>query len=155
MNKKEIIKDAEKIKFGNKLKKLRIDNNLTQLELAELTNYTSRSSIADIENGRNSIPLDKLELFAKALNVKKYELVLEKDQQKEQSITKASRDIEPTIEEIRAKLNESELIELDTLITLNTTMFQKRGDLKDYTKEQIIKALTIAFYDTRLNNDNK
>lgn len=155
MNKKEIIKDAEKIKFGNKLKKLRIDNNLTQLELAELTNYTSRSSIADIENGRNSIPLDKLELFAKALNVKKYELVLEKDQQKEQSITKASRDIEPTIEEIRAKLNESELIELDTLITLNTTMFQKRGDLKDYTKKQIIKALTIAFYDTRLNNDNK
>ena len=35
-------------------------------------------------------------------------------------------------------------------------MFQKRGDLKDYTKEQVIKALTIAFYDTlpRLN-DNK
>lgn len=149
MNKKEIVKDAEKIKFGNKLKKLRIDNNLTQLELSVLTNYTSRSSIADIENGRNSIPLDKLELFAKALNVEKSELV------SEQSITKASRDIEPTIEEIRAKLNESELIELDTLITLNTTMFQKRGDLKDYTKEQIIKALTIAFYDTRLNNDNK
>lgn len=149
MNKKEIEKVSEKIKFGNKLKMLRKKNNLTQAELAEITKYNSRGSIADIENGRNSIPLDKLELFAKALNVEKSELV------SEQSITKASRDIEPTIEEIRAKLNESELIELDTLITLNTTMFQKRGDLKDYTKEQIIKALTIAFYDTRLNNDNK
>ena len=94
MNEKEIVKDAENIKFGNKLKKLRIDNNLTQTELAELTNYNSRSSIADIENGRNSIPLDKLELFAKALNVKKYELVLEKDQQKPQSnITHFTNDL--------------------------------------------------------------
>ena len=85
MNKKEIEKVSEKIKFGNKLKMLRKKNNLTQAELAEITKYNSRGSIADIENGRNSIPLDKLELFAKALNVEKSELVSEQSKQKPQS----------------------------------------------------------------------
>ena len=148
MNKKEIVKDAEKIKFGNKLKKLRIDNNLTQLELSVLTNYTSRSSIADIENGRNSIPLDKLELFAKALNVEKSELV------SEQSITKANRDIEPTIEELRENLNTSKLIELDMLINLNLNTLQKKGDLEEKTKEELIKYLTKAFIESLENIKN-
>lgn len=147
-----------KIKLGKNISKFRKERGITQQELADKTGYKSKAGISDIERGKNTVPIDKLEVIAKVLKVKVSQLInetTEKSKQKEQSITKESRDIEPTIEEIRAKLNESELIELDTLITLNTTMFQKRGDLKDYTKEQIIKALTIAFYDTRLNNDNK
>ena len=146
------------MKLGDLIKKRREELNLTQEELADLLNYKSKSTINKIEKNINDIPFAKLEEFAKVLKVDLTYLLgwdIENSKQKAQSITKATRDIEPTIEEIRAKLNESELIELDTLITLNTTMFQKRGDLKDYTKEQIIKALTIAFYDTRLNNDNK
>lgn len=143
------------MKLGDLIKKRREELNLTQEELADLLNYKSKSTINKIEKNINDIPFSKLEDFAKVLKVDLAYLLGWDIEKKEQSITKASRDIEPTIEEIRAKLNESELIELDTLITLNTTMFQKRGDLKDYTKEQIIKALTIAFYDTRLNNDNK
>lgn len=143
------------MKLGDLIKKRREELNLTQEELADLLNYKSKSTINKIEKNINDIPFSKLEDFAKVLKVDLAYLLGWGIEKKEQSITKASRDIEPTIEEIRAKLNESELIELDTLITLNTTMFQKRGDLKDYTKEQIIKALTIAFYDTRLNNDNK
>lgn len=143
------------MKLGDLIKKRREELNLTQEELADLLNYKSKSTINKIEKNINDIPFSKLEDFAKILKVDSAYLLGWDIEKKEQSITKASKDIEPTIEEIRAKLNESELIELDTLITLNTTMFQKRGDLKDYTKEQIIKALTIAFYDTRLNNDNK
>ena len=95
MNKKEIEKVSEKIKFGNKLKMLRKKNNLTQAELAEITKYNSRGSIADIENGRNSIPLDKLELFAKALNVEKSELVSEqsKKQKPQSNITHFTNDL--------------------------------------------------------------
>lgn len=141
--------------LGNKVKSARNNLGISQEELANRIGYKTKGSIARIENGERDLPIDKLKLLAKALNTTPEYLVGWDIEKKSQSITKASRDIEPTIEEIRAKLNESELIELDTLITLNTTMFQKRGDLKDYTKEQIIKALTIAFYDTRLNNDNK
>ena len=144
------------MKLGDLIKKRREELNLTQEELADLLNYKSKSTINKIEKNINDIPFSKLEDFAKVLKVDLAYLLGWDIEKKEKSITKASKDIEPTIEEIRAKLNESELIELDTLITLNTTMFQKRGDLKDYTKEQVIKALTIAFYDTlpRLN-DNK
>lgn len=70
--------DEEKIKLGNKIKLLRKSKKITQLELAEMTGYNSRVAISDIENGKNAIPSNKLELFAKALNVNKSELVSEK-----------------------------------------------------------------------------
>lgn len=138
--------------LGEKLKLLRKNNRLTLDELANEFNNKFKSgaekgTISKWENNKQIPNTKSLQMYCDYFNVSMDYL--------NGYTSKASRDIEPTIEEIRAKLNESELIELDTLITLNTTMFQKRGDLKDYTKEQIIKALTIAFYDTRLNNDNK
>ena len=139
--------------LGDKLKKLRKDKYMTMETLANEFNAkfktgTYKAAISKWENNKQIPNTKSLQMYCDYFNVSMDYL--------NGYTSKASRDIEPTIEEIRAKLNESELIELDTLITLNTTMFQKRGDLKDYTKEQIIKALTIAFYDTlpRLN-DNK
>lgn len=139
--------------LGEKLKLLRKNNRLTLDELANEFNDKFKSgaekgTISKWENNKQIPNTKSLQMYCDYFNVSMDYL--------NGYTSKASRDIEPTIEEIRAKLNESELIELDTLITLNTTMFQKRGDLKDYTKEQVIKALTIAFYDTlpRLN-DNK
>lgn len=41
---------------------------ISQDELAQLTGYTSRSSIAKIEKGLVDLPQTKIELFAKALN---------------------------------------------------------------------------------------
>lgn len=139
--------------LGEKLKLLRKNNRLTLDQLSEEFNSkfksgTEKGTISKWENNKQIPNTKSLQMYCDYFNVSMDYL--------NGYTSKASRDIEPTIEEIRAKLNESELIELDTLITLNTTMFQKRGDLKDYTKEQVIKALTIAFYDTlpRLN-DNK
>lgn len=41
---------------------------LSQEELAKMTGYTDRSSIAKIEKGNVDLPLSKIKLFAKALN---------------------------------------------------------------------------------------
>lgn len=50
--------------FGNILKKLRQDNNMTQDELAKKID-TSRSNIANYENGKNMPSVDILEKIAK------------------------------------------------------------------------------------------
>lgn len=54
--------------FGNILKKLRQDNNITQDELAKKI-YTSRSNIANYENGKNMPSIDILEKIAKLFGV--------------------------------------------------------------------------------------
>lgn len=53
--------------FGNILKKIRLDNKLTQEELAQKIN-TSRSNIANYENNKNMPSLDILEKFSKLFN---------------------------------------------------------------------------------------
>ena len=51
------------------IKKYRIAKKLTQDELAKLTGYTDRSSIAKIERGDVDLPQSKIALIAKALGV--------------------------------------------------------------------------------------
>lgn len=50
-----------------KIKRLRSEKGLSQGDLADLTGYTSRSSIAKIEAGEVDLPQSKIQLFAKAL----------------------------------------------------------------------------------------
>ena len=51
------------------IKKYRIMNHMSQQELARLTGYTDRSSIAKIERGLVDLPQSKIVLFANALHV--------------------------------------------------------------------------------------
>lgn len=51
------------------IKKYRNQRDMSQAELARKTGYNDRSSIAKIESGSVDLPLDKVELFAKALGV--------------------------------------------------------------------------------------
>lgn len=51
------------------IKRYRIMKGLTQDELAKLTGYTDRSSIAKIESGAVDLPQSKLKIFAQALGV--------------------------------------------------------------------------------------
>ena len=55
--------------LGNLIKERRIELGMTQDELAEKTGYKTRSSVNKIEKGLNDLPRNKIELFAKALNV--------------------------------------------------------------------------------------
>ena len=57
------------------IRKLRLEKSMSQQELARLTGYTDRSSIAKIEKGEVDLTLSKIELFAKALGVKPGELM--------------------------------------------------------------------------------
>lgn len=51
------------------IKKYRIKRKLSQADLAKLTGYTDRSSIAKIEKGDVDLPQSKIMLFADALGV--------------------------------------------------------------------------------------
>ena len=51
------------------IRKFRKELGMSQDQLAQLTGYTDRSSIAKIEKGEVDIPQSKIMLFAEALNV--------------------------------------------------------------------------------------
>lgn len=51
------------------IRKFRKELRMSQDQLAQLTGYTDRSSIAKIEKGEVDIPQSKIMLFAEALNV--------------------------------------------------------------------------------------
>jgi len=55
--------------FGENIKQLRVNLNMSQDELAEKCGYTDRSSIAKIESGKADIPQKKIKAFADALKV--------------------------------------------------------------------------------------
>ncbi len=55
--------------IGTAIKKRREELGMTQDELAEKIGYKSRSSVNKIEKGCNDLPRNKIEVFAKALNV--------------------------------------------------------------------------------------
>ena len=55
--------------IGIRIKELREKSGMTQEDLAKLIGYKSRSTINKIEMGKNDIPQNKIEKFAKALRV--------------------------------------------------------------------------------------
>lgn len=60
------------IAFGNRIRKLRTDKQLSLDELARKCGYTSenaRSSIQKIEAGKSDIPASKIKMLAQALEV--------------------------------------------------------------------------------------
>lgn len=56
-------------KFGKRLKALRLDHNLTQLELAEILDM-SPNFIGMIESGERNTTVENVFKIARALNVK-------------------------------------------------------------------------------------
>lgn len=58
----------QRLELGKRIKAKRIENNMTLQELAKKMGYEHRSSISKLENGENSIPQDKINQLAEALN---------------------------------------------------------------------------------------
>ena len=56
-------------KLYENIKKYRLERNLSQTELAKLTGYTDRSSIAKIEKGSVDLPQSKIKMFADVFGV--------------------------------------------------------------------------------------
>lgn len=61
--------------IGEIIRKRRLELGMTQAELAKKVGYTSKVAVTMIENGNNSIPLSKVELFAEALQTTTRELL--------------------------------------------------------------------------------
>jgi transcriptional regulator with XRE-family HTH domain len=62
------------LKFGENIKKIREDKGLSQEELANLADF-DRTYISLIERGKRNLSLLNLCRFAKALDLKPYELI--------------------------------------------------------------------------------
>lgn len=63
----------------DRIRELRIKKDMSQQELAKLTGYRDRSSIAKIETGAVDLPQSKILLFADVLGVTPAELMGLKD----------------------------------------------------------------------------
>lgn len=55
-------------KFGENLRRIRINKNITQVEIANILGV-DRSFVSNIENGKNNPTLSTITSLAKALNV--------------------------------------------------------------------------------------
>lgn len=54
-------------KFGERIRKMRMELGMTQEELATRMGYTSKSTITKIEQGIRDVPQNKIEKFADVL----------------------------------------------------------------------------------------
>ena len=66
------------VHFGKKIKEIRKQNDLTQLEFAGILGYKDKSMIAHIEKGETEMSNDKIALLIKKFNVDANELFVEK-----------------------------------------------------------------------------
>ncbi|MFA6897070.1 MAG: helix-turn-helix transcriptional regulator [Patescibacteria group bacterium] len=55
-------------KFGENLRRIRINKNITQVEIANILGV-DRSFVSNIENGKNNPTLSTITSLAKALNI--------------------------------------------------------------------------------------
>jgi len=70
------VKEEVLIKFGNRVRKLRIKQNISQEKLAEMANV-HRTYIGMIERAEKNITLINIEKIAKALDVSIYDLFID------------------------------------------------------------------------------
>ena len=61
-------------KLGEKIKKIRLENGMSQEEFAKELGYTSKSTITKLEKGVNDISYDKLELLIRKFDLEVNEL---------------------------------------------------------------------------------
>lgn len=61
--------------IGDKIKKRRLALGLSQAELARRAGYADKSGISKIESGERSLTPEKIELFARALNMSPTDLL--------------------------------------------------------------------------------
>ena len=95
------------MELKDKFKLLRLRNGWTQDELAKMLNYSSRSSISNIEHGRD-LPIDVVPMIAKILGTSEaYLMGWERDPMKVDHLIKSLKDItDEQFDDIIATLDE-------------------------------------------------
>lgn len=69
LQKLETLHKEKTMDISKKVKSRRLEMKMTQDELAEKLGYKGRSSINNIEKGKSSVPIDKIEELSDALHV--------------------------------------------------------------------------------------
>lgn len=133
--------------LGEKIKKFRKSLGITQQELALKVGYSGKTSISEIEKGKNDVPTEKLSKIAIALGVSVSDLL-------EDNKPKVNNDpyfIDTSF------LNSEEQKELKSLLDMNIIMFMKNGGLSESDEKALKLAITKAFLQAReeYNKKNK
>lgn len=133
--------------LGEKIKKFRKSLGITQQELALKVGYSGKTSISEIEKGKNDVPTEKLSKIAIALGVSVSDLL-------EDNKPKVNNDpyfIDTSF------LSSEEQKELKSLLDMNIIMFMKNGGLSENDEKALKLAITKAFLQAReeYNKKNK
>ncbi|WP_288847587.1 helix-turn-helix transcriptional regulator [uncultured Sneathia sp.] len=133
--------------LGDKIKKYRKSIGMTQQELAIKVGYNGKTSISEIEKGKNDVPTEKLSKIAQVLGVSVSDL-LEDNKKKAYN--------EPYHVDT-SFLSSEEQQELKSLLDMNIIMFMKNGGLSESDEKALKLAITKAFLQAReeYNKKNK
>ncbi|HFL3547250.1 TPA: helix-turn-helix transcriptional regulator [Clostridioides difficile] len=75
--------------INDKLKRLRIENNYTQQQIAKLLGYKSRFSIYKKEKGQRSFSLQDIKKLLELYNISPNELLKEEGEENEKDISES------------------------------------------------------------------
>ena len=125
--------------LGDKIKKYRKSIGMTQQELAIKVGYNGKTSISEIEKGKNDVPTEKLSKIAQVLGVSVSDL-LEDNKKKAYN--------EPYHVDT-SFLSSEEQQELKSLLDMNNIMFMKNGGLSENNEKALKLAITKAFLQAR------
>ena len=99
------------MKTGDIIKKLRLQANLSQHELAIKAGYNDRSSIAKIESGKVDLPESKIMIFSEIFNVAPSEIMGISDRLSESSFIRSlgrmmeRRELTPEVDAVNALIS--------------------------------------------------
>ena len=126
----------------DRIRKRRKELGMTQDELARLTGYNDRSSIAKIEAKKADLSQSKIIAFSEALKVTTSYLM---DESKEEELTSQEKDI-------FSQLTEDELVKLEKFKNMSTVMFMNEGNqISDNDK----RTLAIAYAEVLISQRKK
>ncbi|MDY5305389.1 helix-turn-helix domain-containing protein [Fusobacterium gastrosuis] len=127
----------------DRIRNRRKELKMTQDELAKLTGYNDRSSIAKIEAKKADLSQSKIIAFAKALKVTTSYL-MDGEEEKPQP--------QSNFDKIKSQLTPEELIQLEKFNNMSTVMFMNEGNnISDEDKE----TLAIAYAEVLISQRKK
>lgn len=126
----------------DRIRNRRKELKMTQDELAKLTGYNDRSSIAKIEAKKADLSQSKIIAFAQALKVTTSYLMDGEEKPQPQS----------NFDKIKSQLTTEELIQLEKFNNMSTVMFMNEGNnISDEDKE----TLAIAYAEVLISQRKK
>lgn len=126
----------------DRIRNRRKELKMTQDELAKLTGYNDRSSIAKIEAKKADLSQSKIIAFAQALKVTTSYLMDGEEKPQPQS----------NLDKIISQLTPEELIQLEKFNNMSTVMFMNEGNnISDEDKE----TLAIAYAEVLISQRKK